>query len=149
MSEQPTQTTQTDPNRVGIPRFHSWRLMIGTLATPLAWFAQMFIGEVLTSQACALTDPARPSAPPSWALPALIALSVACLVVGIVGVVVAWRTVVKTREKHWPALYGRARRIAELEWFLARVSALCSAMFMFGLISTDLAVIVVSPCGQW
>jgi hypothetical protein len=142
MSDRPTQTTE-------IPRFHSWRLLIGTLATPLAWFAQMFIGEVLTAQACALSDPARPLPPPSWTLPALATLSVVCLLVGIVGMVVAWRTVVITRAKRWHTLYGQARRIAELEWFLARVSALCSAMFMFGLVTTDLAVIVVSPCGQW
>ena len=142
MSDQSTRTT-------GTLRFHSWRLLTGTLATPLAWLAQMFIGEVLTAQGCALTDPARPLPPPSWMLPALVALSFVCFLAGIAGVVVAWRTVVMTRARQWHALYGQARRVAELEWFLARVSLLCSAMFMFGLISTDLAVIVVSPCGQW
>ena len=130
-------------------RLHSWRLLAGTLATSLAWFAQMFIGEVLTAQACSISTPDRPAAPPAWMMPALMVLSVACFALGVAGVVVAWRTVIFTRARRRDALDVRARRITELEWFLARVSALSSAMFMFGLVTTDLAVLVVSPCGRW
>jgi hypothetical protein len=128
--------------------FHSWRLLIGTLVTPLAWAAQMLIGEVLTAEACSL-NPEHSAAPPSWVMTPLIALSCACFVLGLFGVIVAWRNVRDTRAESRRALNGRARRIAELEWFFARVGALCSAMFMFGLIATDLAVVVVSPCGHW
>ncbi len=132
-----------------VAQFHSWRLMIGTLAAPLAWFAQMFAGEVLTTRACAAMGAGGPADPPGWLTPVLIALSAACFAVGVTGVVVAWRTVIFTRARRRLALHGRARRIAELEWFLARVSVLSSAMFLFGLVSTDLAVWVLTPCGRW
>ncbi|CAG9219291.1 conserved membrane hypothetical protein [Paraburkholderia sabiae] len=144
MSDHPTHTLNAD-----LARFHSWRLLVATLATPLAWFAQMLIGEVLTAQACSLSDVRHPAAPPPWVIPAMMALSVACFVLGVVGVVVAWRTMIFTRSRRAQALGERARRVTELEWFLARVSMLSSAMFMFGLVSTDLAVLVVSPCGRW
>jgi hypothetical protein len=152
MSDHPTRTHEANGHgsrHADLARFHSWRLLVATLAAPLAWFAQMFIGEVLTAQACSLSDPGHPAAPPSWVIPALMVLSVVCFVVGVAGLVVAWRTVIFTRTRRAHALEGRARRVAELEWFLARVSALSSAMFMFGLVSTDLAVLVVSPCGRW
>jgi hypothetical protein len=135
--------------RTGTPRFHPWRLTFGMLATAFAWFVQMYVGELLTANACALSDPRHPAAEPSWVLPAVIALSGACLLLGVAGVAVAWRNVFFMRAKRRRPLDARARRVAELEWFLATVSALCSAMFMFGLIATDLAVVVVSPCGQW
>jgi hypothetical protein len=152
MSDNRTRTRQRreEPaTRIDIPRFHSGRLLTAALATPLAWFAQMFIGEVLTSQACAISDPLRPASPPTWVTTAMAALSVVCVIVGVAGVIVAWRAVVFTRGRRGHALDGRARRVAELEWFLARVSALSSAMFMFGLVTTVVAVVVVSPCGQW
>ncbi|MEM5436816.1 hypothetical protein [Paraburkholderia diazotrophica] len=152
MSDDRMQTRQRreEPaTRIDIPRFHSGRLLTAALATPLAWFAQMFVGEVLTSQACALSDPLRPTSPPTWVTTALAALSVACLIVGVAGAIIAWRAVVFTRDRRGHGLDGRARRVAELEWFLARVSALSSAMFMFALVTTAVAVVVVSPCGQW
>ena len=129
------------------PQFHPWRLSAGMLATALAWFALMGAGEVLTANVCGLSDANRPEGPPSWATPVLIAISVACFALAIVGVVIAWRNVVLMREKKKLPLEGRARRVSELEWFLARISALSSAMFMFGMLVTVLAVAIVSPCG--
>ncbi|ALL71632.1 Cytochrome c oxidase polypeptide I (plasmid) [Paraburkholderia caribensis MBA4] len=152
MTDHPTRTrlaSGDDTRDIDLVRFRSWRILVGTLATPIAWFAQMLIGEMLTAQACSISDPLRPSAPPSWVTPALIALSVVCFVAGVVGLAIALRTVTLTRAKRWHALDGRARRVAELERFLATVSALSSAMFMFGLISTDLAVLVVWHCDRW
>ncbi|MEM5371191.1 hypothetical protein V4C53_34855 [Paraburkholderia azotifigens] len=152
MSDHPTRTRSANDSHglnQDLACFHSWRLLIATLATPLSWFAQMFIGEVLTAQACSLSDARHPGAAPAWVMPSMMVLSVACFVAGIAGVVVAWRTVIFTRTRREQALGERARRVTELEWFLARVSALSSAMFMFGLVSTDLAVLVVSPCGRW
>ncbi|MBN3758334.1 hypothetical protein G3N95_35860 [Paraburkholderia sp. Tr-20389] len=152
MSDQPTRTRDASDRHAPhteLARFHSWRLLIATLATPLAWFAQMFIGEVLTTKACSLSNASYPAAAPSWAMPAMTVLSVACFVLGVVGVAVAWRSVIFTRTKRSHAHGERERRVTELEWFLARVSALSSAMFLFGLVATDLAVIVVSPCGRW
>ncbi|MFC0399382.1 hypothetical protein [Paraburkholderia rhizosphaerae] len=131
------------------PQYHPWRLSIGLLGTALAWFALMLIGEGLTATTCALSDPVRPAAPPSWAMVVMIALSAVCVALGIAGAVLAWRNVVFTREKRQRPLEGRARRVAELESFLAKVGALCSAMFMFGLIATVLAVAILAPCGQW
>ncbi|HEY4349927.1 MAG TPA: hypothetical protein VGN31_01795 [Paraburkholderia sp.] len=140
--------TQRQAQSAGVaPQFHPWRLSVGMLATALAWFALMGAGEVLTANVCGLSDANRPKGPPSWAMPTLIAVSVACFVLAIVGVAIAWRNVVFTREKRKRPLEGRARRVAELEWFLARISALSSAMFMFGMIVTVLAVAIVSPCG--
>jgi hypothetical protein len=149
MSDRHAQTQpQARPQQTGAaPQFHPWRLSAGMLATALAWFALMAAGEVLTANVCGLSDAIRPQGPPSWAMPVLIAVSVACCVLAVVGVVIAWRNIVLTRERRKCALEGRARRVAELEWFLARVSALSSAMFMFGMIVTVLAVAIVSPCG--
>lgn len=145
----PDDEPDAHPDQNSVPRFHSWRLLFGTLATPLAWMIQMLIGELLTTRACATGDPQHSAILRSWMLPALIALSVACFALGAAGVAVAWRAMSLTRAQRGHALYGRARRVAELEWFLARISALSSAMFMFGLLATDLAVVVVSPCGRW
>jgi hypothetical protein len=132
-----------------IPRFHGGRLLVAALATPLAWFAQMLIGEVLAAQACALSDPNHPVMPPWWVMTALIALSTVCFVVGVAGMVVALRTVAFTRAQLRQPLQGRQRRVAELEAFLARIGVLCSAIFMFGLVATSIAVAMVSRCGPW
>jgi hypothetical protein len=138
-----------DPgNSADVPRFHGWHLLIGTLATPAAWLAQMLIGGVLTTQACALRDANPAAATPAWIMPAMLALSVACLVLGVAGVIVAWRAVFITREQSRRAPTGRPHQVAELEWFLARVSALSSVIFLFGLISIDLALQIMSPCGN-
>jgi hypothetical protein len=148
MQSQPQSQPQSRSQQAGAaPQFHPWRLSAGMLATAFAWFALMGAGEVLTANVCGLSDANGPKGPPSWAMPVLVAVSAACFALAVVGVVLAWRNVVLTREQKKHSLEGRARRVAELEWFLARISALSSAMFMFGMLVTVLAVAIVSPCG--
>ncbi|WP_233860356.1 hypothetical protein [Paraburkholderia sp. HD33-4] len=140
-------TENADRNEA--PRFQVWRLLIATFATPLAWFAQMLIGEVLAAQSCALSDANQPVTQPWWVTTALIALSTVCFVVGVAGTVAAWRTVAFTRAQLQQPLQGRPRRVAELEAFLARIGVLCSAIFMFGLVVTSISVVMVTRCGPW
>jgi hypothetical protein len=151
MSSQPARTQeraqQRSPQRNATPRFHPWRLLFGMSATAFAWFALMAAGEVLTANVCALSDAAHPQGPPSWAMPLLGAITVACFVLAVAGGFVSWRNLAFMRKKRRQPLQGRARRVAELEWFVAKIGALSNAIFMFGMIATGLAVAMLSPRG--
>jgi hypothetical protein len=151
MSNQPARTQERaqrrSSQRNATPRFHPWRLLFGMLASAFAWFALMAAGEVLTANVCALSDAAHPQGPPSWAMPVLGAVTAACFALAIAGGFVSWRNLALMRKKRRQPLQGRARRVAELEWFVAKIGALSSAIFMFGMIATGLAVAMLSPCG--
>ena len=38
---------------------------------------------------------------------------------------------------------------AERDWFLSRICAMSSTMFMLGLVATDIAMLVIAPCSPW
>ena len=124
-------------------------LLAGLLIPPSAWLLQMVIAETLAAQSCypsnePLSAPAVP-----WMSPALVAISAVCLGAGVFGSVIAWRNVRKIRPKRWGALSGLNRRRAEIAWFLSRVALMCSALFLFALVATDVALAIVSPCRWW
>ncbi|MGQ7932399.1 hypothetical protein [Paraburkholderia sp. D1E] len=125
------------------------RALVGLLVPPLAWLLQMVIAETLAAQSCypfnhPLSAPIVP-----WMQPALFTISGVCLVGGAFGSLIAWRNVRKIGPKQWGALSGARRTRAELEWFLSCVAAMCSAVFLFALIATDVALAIVSPCRWW
>ncbi|ABE30783.1 hypothetical protein DR64_4340 [Paraburkholderia xenovorans LB400] len=124
-------------------------LLIGLLATPLAWLLQMLSMETLAAQACypfnqPLSAPVVP-----WLRAALVTISATCLLAGTAGSLIAWRNLRKTGPKEWGALSGARRSRAELERFLSRIAMMCSTLFLFALIATDVALALVSPCGWW
>jgi hypothetical protein len=125
------------------------RALVGLLVPSLAWLLQMVVAETLAAQSCypfnqPLSTPIVP-----WMRPALITISGVCLVAGAFGSLIAWRNLRKIGPKRSGASSGARRTRAELEWFLSRVAAMCSALFLFALIATDVALAIVSPCRWW
>jgi len=124
-------------------------LLIGLLVAPFAWLLQTLIAETLAAQACyPFNQPVSAPIVP-WMRPALITISAVCLVAGAFGSLIAWRNLRKIGPKQWGALSGARRSRAELEWFLSRVAMMCSTLFLFALVATDVALAVVSPCRWW
>jgi hypothetical protein len=130
------------------PRLHGSRALIGMLAAPFAWAVQMGITEALAAHSCfprnrPLTAPTLP-----WLDTAILAVNVVCLVLGCCGALVAWRNVrlVKRIRSGMPG--NMSNEPGLLDDFLARVGAMSSTLFVFALIATDFAVLIVSPC-RW
>nr|WKF60831.1 hypothetical protein HUO10_005353 [Paraburkholderia busanensis] len=127
-------------------------VLAGLVLPPLAWIAQTVIAETLAAQACYPFD--RPLSAPivPWMRVVLIVISALCFVVGGLGGWIAWRNL-----RHWGAAMsersGAADDLrhptAELAGFLSRIAAMCSALFLFALIATDIALAIVSPCRWW
>lgn len=130
------------------PRLPGSRALIGMLSAPFAWVAQMGITEALAAQTCfprnrPLTAPTLP-----WLDAVILAVNVACLVLGCWGAFIAWRNVRFVRRIRSGMSGNTGDEPALLDSFLARVGAMSSALFMFALIATDIAVLIVSPC-RW
>ncbi|WP_176057654.1 hypothetical protein [Paraburkholderia sp. BCC1876] len=121
----------------------------GLVLPPLAWLLQMVMAETLAAQSCypfnqPLSAPVVP-----WMRPALVVISALCFVVGGLGSVIAWRNLRRIGSKQVGALSGAPRTRAELAGFLSRVAAMCSVLFLFALVATDVALAIVSPCRWW
>ncbi len=136
--------------------------LVGIFGAPLAWVGQTCISEALAAQGCdPYTGGLGVANSMRWASAAVVMLSVVCFVLGAVGTFVAWRnwqrnnqTVRYAAAPSTPAGGSDAGRVmpprwAERDWFLARVGALSSTLFLFALIATDIAVVVVAPCRTW
>lgn len=136
--------------------------LVGIFAAPLAWVGQTCISEALAAQGCdPYTGGLGVASSMRWASAAVVVLSVVCFVLGAVGTFVAWRNwrrnndaVRYTTAPSTPTSGSDAGRVmpprwAERDWFLARVGALSSTLFLFALIATDVAVVVVAPCRTW
>lgn len=124
-----------------------WALLAGLLLAPAAWFMQTDVAQTLAAQICFPHE--RPVASPAlpWLMPALVALSVVALVIGLIGFGIAWRNWRCTRELAAAlAAHRRVGRNAARDCFLARVGTISSALFMFGLVAADAAMLIVSPC---
>jgi hypothetical protein len=124
-------------------------LLAGLLAAPFAWLAQMTIAETLAAQSCyphgaPLSAPVVP-----WLSPALIAVSAVCFLAGAAGSVIAWRNLRRIVPARQDVLTGERGPHSTLVRFLGHVAAMCSALFMFALIATDVALAIVSPCRGW
>jgi hypothetical protein len=124
-------------------------VLIGLLAAPFAWLLQMMLAETLAAQACYPHDHPLGAPLVPWMRPALVALGTLCLVAGTFGTWVAWRNLRRVAPLNLGALSGERRKRAELDWFLTHVAVMCSTLFLFALIATDVAVAIVSPCRWW
>lgn len=127
----------------------AWLGLTGLLLTPFAWLVQMVIAETLAAQACYPSSHPLVAPLVPWLRPALIAISAVCLAAGAFGALSAWRNIQRTGPMQWGELSGLRRRRAELRWFVGRSAAMCSALFLFALVATDVALAIVSPCKWW
>ncbi|ABE36008.1 putative membrane protein [Paraburkholderia xenovorans LB400] len=123
--------------------------LAGLLLAPLAWLVQMVIAETLAAQSCypfdvPLSAPAMP-----WMRPALVGVSALCLAAGASGAVIAWRNLRRIARMEKSASGNARPTRTELAGFLSRIAAMCSALFLFALIATDVALAIVSPCRWW
>lgn len=135
------------PREVSFPSM--CQIAAGLLIAPFAWLVQMLVAETLAAQSC-YPDSAPLNAPLfPWMRTALFVLSALCLLAGIAGSLLAWRNIRRIGPKRWGTLAGTTRTKAELAWFVSRVAAMCSALFLFALIATDVALAIVSPCRWW
>jgi hypothetical protein len=137
-------TTAPRDSRISMPY-----VLIGLLAAPFAWLLQMMLAEAFAAQACYPHDHPLGAPLVPWMRAALVALGTLCLVAGAFGTWVAWRNLRRVAPLKLGALSGERRTRAELDWFLAHVAVMCSALFLFALIATDVAVAIVSPCRWW
>lgn len=138
----------TDPP-VGSDRPGAISLLTGLLLAPLAWLAQTVTAEAFAAQSCFPFDHPLSAPIVSWLRTALVALSAVCLLAGIVGALTAWRNVRRVGPARCGAWRNERRTRAEVNWFVSRVAAMCSALFLFALVAADLALAIVSPCRWW
>jgi hypothetical protein len=125
------------------------QILIALLLAPLAWLAQVGMAEMVLGGPCTVGGPlfvvhAMPLTPAIVAVASLV-----CLIFGSVGAFVAWRNLWRTAHIPWRFPSALRGRRAELDWFLSRVCAMSSTMFILGLIATDIAMLVIAPCSPW
>jgi hypothetical protein len=123
-------------------------LVLGLLLAPFAWMAQTTLAQTLAAWGCfphqrPVNAPALP-----WLEHGLVILALAALLLGVAGGSIAWRNWRRTRQlAAMLKAHGSIERHASRDVFIARAGALASALFGFALIATDLAWLIVSPCG--
>ena len=146
-------TQALPPIKVSHPAPHRGRvglapLLFGIAAAPAAWNAQLLISVALSGHACYPRD--RLLAAPLWSglWSILFTISVAGIVIAIVGGLVAWRSWQHTREERPGSAHqliasgdGRTR-------FMAMCGMLASAVFLIALVFGTAALFLVPPCGN-
>jgi hypothetical protein len=125
------------------------RVLVGLLVAPCAWLAQMVIAETLAAQSCYPFDQPLSSPALPWMRSALVSISALCLAAGVFGALTAWRNVRRLDAAKEGASGNANQRRSGLDVFLTRIAAMCSALFLFALIATDITLALVSPCKWW
>ncbi|MDR5821610.1 MULTISPECIES: hypothetical protein [unclassified Caballeronia] len=123
-------------------------LTFGLLLAPFAWMTQTTLGQTLSAWGCFPHQ--RPVHAPAlpWLEQGLAMTALGALVIGGAGGVIAWRNWRRTGKLASELKQqGSIDRHAARDAFIARAGALASALFVFALIATDLAWLLVSPCG--
>lgn len=125
------------------------RILVALLVAPFAWLAQVGIADSVLGERCVVGGPLFVVHTMPWT-PLTVALaSLVCLIFGGLGTVVAWYNLWRTARIPWRFPSALKGTRVERDWFLARISALSSSMFMLGLIATDIAILVIAPCSPW
>jgi hypothetical protein len=123
-------------------------LAVGLLLAPAAWMVQTNLVQTIAAWSCFPHQHPVNAPALSWLEPGIVIVAALALLLGIAGGVIAirnWRGTgqVASMLKEHESVDRHAARDA----FLARAGALASALFVFALIATDLAWLLVSPCG--
>jgi len=124
-------------------------MLFGLLGAAAAWGLQTEVGETLAAQACYPHRRALPAPQWSWLMPALNAMSIVALLVGIAGVWVAWRSWRIARGARPDSAASVSDTTAGRTRFLAMAGLILSVLFLVGLVTAGLAVLLVSPCSAW
>jgi hypothetical protein len=124
-------------------------MLFGLLGAAAAWGLQTEVGETLAAQACYPHRRALPAPQWSWLMPALNAMSIVALLVGIAGVWVAWRSWRIARGARPDSAASVSDTTAGRTRFLAMAALILSVLFLVGLVTAGLAVLLVSPCSAW
>jgi hypothetical protein len=116
---------------------------------PLAWLAQVSIADMVLGQRCVVGAPLFVVHAMPWTPLTVVVASVVCLIFAVFGTFVAWRNLWRTARIPWrfPAALKGTR--AERDWFLSRLCAMSSTMFIIGLVATDVAMRLIAPCSPW
>jgi hypothetical protein len=125
------------------------RTLIAVLVAPLAWLAQLGIAQMMSGQGCVMGGPLFVVQTMPWTPLTVAMVSLVCLAFGGFGAFIAWSNLLRTTRISWrfPAALRGTR--AERDWFLSRVCALSSTMFALGLLTTDIAMLLIAPCSPW
>jgi hypothetical protein len=122
-------------------------LWIGLFGAAAAWSVQELVGYAVISHACYPSwRPFRlPTAAGTWGV--TVAISLALLALGVVGLGVAYRSWARTRAPHDDSLRhqtevgeGRAR-------FMALGGLLLSGMVLFNMVMNAIVLFLIPPCG--
>ncbi|QCP50028.1 hypothetical protein FAZ95_13055 [Trinickia violacea] len=124
-------------------------LLFGVLAAPLAWFLQIAIVEALAAQSCFAYDKPLPQPRLHGALTTSAVVAAVCLIMGVCGAALAWRNrriaATVAREAGARSDHVLLRRVA----FITHASLMSTLLFVLILVVTDVAGLIVSPCGRW
>jgi hypothetical protein len=134
------------------PRLTRLQTLTGMLAAPFAWLVQMGVTEALAAQSCFPHDHPLPAPALRGLDVVILAVNLVCLLLGGLGAVVAWRNFTRLRRDRMAARDSADGIEAErrgLDWSLACVGVMSSMLFLFALVATDSAVLIVSPCSRW
>lgn len=131
------------------PRLTTRRTLSGMLVAPAAWLVQMGITEALAAQSCFPHDHPLPAPALRGLDSVILAVNLVCLLLGCLGAVAAWRNLMLLRRARSTGSDGADDERRGLDWSLACVGAMSSTLFLFALIATDSAVLIVSPCSRW
>ncbi|CAN7611403.1 hypothetical protein LJR230_004400 [Trinickia sp. LjRoot230] len=132
-------------SRSGVPNV-TWRVFAAVLAAPVAWTLQVCIAEALVAQSCFLHDAPMRASYAGAALDAVIALSCVALVAGMTGTFWAWRNWRGLLERPGEILPQGDANLRAGETFIAKVGFMSSLLFLFALVATDVAAVLVSAC---
>jgi hypothetical protein len=152
-TQQAQQTQQPDAPRLaaqsGLQQVSALHMLIALLVPPLAWLAQVSIAEMVLGQRCVVGAPLFVVHAMAWTPFTVAAASVVCVIFGVFGTFVAWRNLWRTARIPWrfPAALKGTR--AERDWFLSRLCAMSSTMFLLGLVATEVAMLMIAPCSPW
>jgi hypothetical protein len=134
------------------PRLTRLQTLTGMLAAPFAWLVQMGVTEALAAQSCFPHDHLLPAPALRGLDVVILAVNLVCLLLGGLGGVVAWCNFTRLRRDRMAARDSADGIEAErrgLDWSLACVGVMSSMLFLFALVATDSAVLIVSPCSRW
>jgi hypothetical protein len=149
LAREPAATPHDNPQQAADGTISATQILIALLVAPLAWLAQVAIAEMMLSERCVVGGPLFVVHSMPWT-PLTVALaSLLCLIFGVFGTLMAWRNLWRTARIPWRFPSALRGTRAERDWFLARISALSSSMFMLGLIATEIAILVIAPCSPW
>lgn len=137
------------------PRLTRLQMLTGMLVAPFAWLVQMGVTEALAAQSCFPHDHPLPAPALRGLDDVILVVNLVCLLLGCVGSVVAWRNFTRlhrarvARRDGTDGTDGIDGERRGLDWSLACVGVMSSTLFLFALIATDSAVLIVSPCTRW